>query len=37
MKTKIKPGAKFALAGLLVALFFGVKWLVVDSELIFAK
>jgi len=37
MKTKIKPGAKIALAGLVVALIFGIKWLVVDSELLFAK
>lgn len=37
MKTKIKPGAKIFLVALVVALIFGIKWLVVDSELIFSK
>ena len=37
MKTKMKPGAKIVLIGLAVAAVFGLKWLFVDSELIFSK
>jgi outer membrane protein OmpA-like peptidoglycan-associated protein len=37
MKTKMKPGAKFALIILAAAAVFGLKWVIVDSEWIFSK
>lgn len=37
MKTKMKPGAKIFLVVLLAGAVFGLKWLFVDSELVFSK
>ena len=37
MKTKMKPGAKIFLVVLLAGAVFGLKWLFVDSELLFSK